>query len=133
MHRFLKSLRGKIRGKMQQFPGRIHDAGLATMRTFREFDGAYTAPIHGFASADDYWTRASCGPGLSRIALPTLLVNAQDDPFLPAACFPIEAAKESKYFHLETPANGGHVGFISFNSEKEYWSERRAADFLEEL
>lgn len=133
MRRFLRSLRKKIRGKTRQFPGQIHDAGLDVMRTFREFDGAYTAPMHGFASADDYWTRASCEPGLSRISLPALLVNAQDDPFLPSACFPTAAASSSRYFHLETPARGGHVGFISFNAEKEYWSERRAAEFLEGL
>jgi predicted alpha/beta-fold hydrolase len=133
MRRFMRSLRGKIRGKMEQFPGRIHDAGLETMRTFREFDEAYTAPIHGFASADDYWTRASCGPGLIQISVPALLVNAQDDPFLPPRCFPIEPAEASNRFFLETPPWGGHVGFVSFNSDKEYWSERRASEFLEGL
>lgn len=133
MRRFLKSLRGKIRGKMRQFPGRINDEGLDAMRTFREFDGAYTAPLHGFASADEYWALASSAPGLARIAVPTLLVNAQNDPFLPTGCFPREEAEASAYFFLETPACGGHVGFVSFNTEKEYWSERRAAEFLEGL
>ena len=133
MARFLKSLRGKVRGKMRQFPGKIHDSGLDAMRTFREFDGAYTAPLHGFASADDYWTQASCRPGLARISVPALLVNAEDDPFLPAACFPRPEAEASAHFFLETPKRGGHVGFLSFNEEGEYWSEQRAAGFLEGL
>jgi predicted alpha/beta-fold hydrolase len=133
MRRFLKSLRIKIRHKMQQFPGKIHDTGLDAMRTFREFDGAYTAPLHGFASAHEYWTQASCGPSLLRIPVPALLVNALDDPFLPAACFPREEAEASGPFFLETPEHGGHVGFISFAADGEYWSERRAAEFLEGL
>ncbi len=130
MRRFLRSLRGKVREKMARFPGRLSDAGLDTMRTFREFDGAYTAPMNGFASAEDYWTRASCQPALPRIAVPTLLVNALDDPFLPPACFPVEEARASASFHLETPRRGGHVGFVSFNPQNEYWSERRAVEFL---
>jgi predicted alpha/beta-fold hydrolase len=133
MRRFLRSLSGKVRGKMLQFPGRIHDAGLDTMRTFREFDGAYTAPLHGFASADDYWMQASSRPGLARVSVPALLVNALDDPFLPAACFPRDEAAASTRFFLETPERGGHVGFISFNAQGEYWSEHRAVEFLEGL
>jgi len=133
MRRFLKSLRGKVRGKMRQFPGKIHDTGLDAMRTFREFDGAYTAPLHGFASADDYWSQASSRARLARIAVPALLVNAQDDPFLPAACFPREEAEASDLLFLETPERGGHVGFLSFNAQGEYWSEQRAAEFLAEL
>ncbi len=130
MRRFLRSLRGKVREKMVRFPGRLDDAGLNAMRTFREFDGAYTAPMNGFASAEDYWTRASSKPALARITVPTLLVNALDDPFLPPACFPVEEARASRSFFLETPACGGHVGFVSFNSQKEYWSEQRAVEFL---
>lgn len=133
MRRFLRSLRGKVREKMVRFPGRLDDAGLDAMRTFREFDGAYTAPMNGFASAEDYWTRASSKPALGRITVPTLLVNALDDPFLPQACFPVEEARASGSFHLETPAQGGHVGFVSFNAENEYWSERRAVEFLGEI
>jgi uncharacterized protein len=83
MRRFLQSLSGKIRQKMHLFPGQVEDKGLDAMRTFREFDGAYTAPMHGFASAEEYWEKASCGPVLSDIAVPTLLVNARNDPFLP--------------------------------------------------
>ncbi len=131
MRRFLQALSKKIQQKMEVFPGQVSDTGLETMRTFREFDGAYTAPLHGFASAEDYWARASSAPMLGRISIPTLLVNARNDPFLPEACFPWEAARQSRSFFLEAPKSGGHVGFIAFNSKGEYWSETRAMAFLE--
>lgn len=130
MNRFLGNLRKKIRGKMAAFPGELSDAGLDAMRTFREFDGAYTAPLHGFSSADDYWARASCRPVLGRIAIPALLVNAWDDPFLAPECFPFTEAEANPFFHLEAPRSGGHVGFVSFNRRDEYWSESRAVAFL---
>ncbi len=132
MQRFLIRLRGKIREKMALFPGQIQDTDLDAMRTFREFDGAYTAPLHGFASAEDYWQRASCQPVLGRIALPTLLVNARNDPFLAPACFPEEAARENPFFHFEAPPIGGHIGFVAFNARNEYWSETRTIEFLNE-
>jgi len=131
MRRFLTRLRGKIREKMVLFPGQIHDTRLDTMRTFREFDGAYTAPLHGFASAEDYWQRASCKPVLARIAVPTLLVNARNDPFLGPECFPREEARSNPHFYFEAPRSGGHVGFVSFNAKNEYWSETRAIQFFE--
>jgi len=130
MNRFLGNLRKKIRGKMKVFPGQLSDAGLDAMRTFREFDGAYTAPLHGFSSADDYWTRASCRPVLGRLAIPALLVNARNDPFLAPECFPFAEAEASADFHFEAPRSGGHVGFVSFNRRNEYWSETRAVAFL---
>lgn len=130
MGRFMRSLRTKIRGKIKQFPGQLTDEGLEVMRTFREFDGAYTAPLNGFESAEDYWARASSKPFLNRIAVPALLVNARNDPFLPEECFPEEAAANSECFHLEAPRDGGHVGFVSFTRSGEYWSEKRAVEFL---
>ena len=130
MRRFLHRLREKIRQKMILFPGQIHDVGLDAMRTFREFDGAYTAPLHGFASAEDYWRQASCKPVLGRIAIPTLLVNARNDPFLGRKCFPWEAARENPNLFFEAPRSGGHVGFVTFNPQNEYWSETRTTAFL---
>jgi len=133
MDRFLGSLRIKIREKMHRFPGQLDDAGLDAMRTFREFDGAYTAPLHGFASAEDYWQRASCAPVLSQIAIPTLLVNAGNDPFLAPACYPVAAARESATLSLEIPSSGGHLGFVTCDQENEYWSETRAVEFLSKV
>lgn len=131
MDRFLASLRAKVRAKMKRFPDDLPDRGLDAMRTFREFDDAYTAPLHGFRSAEDYWTRASCAPELPRVAVPTLLVQARNDPFLAPECFPAAAACGSRAFFLEVPAEGGHVGFTPRRG-REYWSETRAADFLAE-
>lgn len=129
MARFLRDLRRKIRAKMAVFPGQVSDAGLDAMRTFREFDGAYTAPLHGFRDAADYWKRASCRPVLGRIAVRTLLVNARNDPFLPAECFPECEARDSAWFHLDAPREGGHLGFLPARPGP-YWSERRAVEFL---
>lgn len=130
MDRFLVNLRAKIRGKMKMFPGELSGSGLDAMRTFREFDGAYTAPLHGYRDAEDYWARASSKPVLGRITIPALLVSARNDPFLPQECFPEEAARNSEHFHLEAPRCGGHIGFASFAARGEYWSETRAVDFV---
>jgi predicted alpha/beta-fold hydrolase len=128
MRRFLKSLRQKIRDKAALMPGQIDVDGLEALRNFPQFDDKYTAPMHGFDSADAYYQYASSGRYLSGIRVPTLLVNAQNDPFLPASCFPREAAAHSPSVFLETPAAGGHVGFAESNGE--YYSERRAVEFL---
>jgi predicted alpha/beta-fold hydrolase len=133
MRRFLKSLRAKIREKMCRFPGMISDEGLDQIRTFREFDDTYTAPIHGFNSANEYWRRCSCLNKLQDIAIPTLLINARDDPFLTPSCYPIEQAQNSDTFHLEIPQQGGHIGFIQFNQGRAYWSEQRTLEFLQTI
>lgn len=133
MNRFLVSLRIKIREKIRRFPGQLDDAGLDAMRTFREFDEAYTAPLHGFASAEDYWQRASCGSVLSRITIPTLLVNASNDPFLAPPCYPMATARESSALTLEVPPSGGHLGFVTCHQNNEYWSETRAVEFLSKV
>lgn len=130
MERFLREMRSKIRAKKQLFPDQLDLTGLRRIRTFQEFDDRYTAPIHGFRDAADYWRRNSCRQFLPKITLPTLLVNAANDPFLGPGCYPVEEAANSPCFHLETPATGGHVGFAAFGNRGEYWSETRAADFL---
>ena len=88
---FLRSLRQKIRVKAQQHPDRVSTEALRTITTLRGFDDAYTAPLHGFRDADDYYRRASSKPVLSKIAVPTLLLNAANDPFLPPACTPTQS------------------------------------------
>jgi len=72
----------------------------------------YTAPIHGFKDADDYWTRSSSKPWLQQIQIPTLLINARNDPFLPAAALPHDG-EVSESVTLDFPNFGGHVGFVS--------------------
>lgn len=129
METFLRSLRSKVRAKMQMFPGELEDRGLDKIRTFAQFDNFYTAPLHGFSSAEDYWSKASSKPGLFLIPIPTLLVNAKNDPFLDKECFPIEIAQQSSRFFFEMPQSGGHVGFMSRGEV--FWSERRALEFIQ--
>lgn len=131
MKRFLKMLHDKIRAKMEKFPGQLDDKGYEKIKTFRQFDDRYTAPMNGFKDAEDYWQRSSCKPLIPDIAIPTLLVNAQNDPFIAEACYPIAEAKASPNFFLEMPKSGGHVGFISFDQDGAYWSDRRMIKFLE--
>ena len=133
MQRFLATLHGKIRAMMKVMPGKIDDCGYERLRNFKDFDDRYTAPIHGFKDAEDYWRKCSCRPFLADIQVPTLLVNARNDPFLADACYPIEEARENPHLHLEIPEAGGHVGFGNFNSGAEYWSETRAVPFLDQM
>ena len=130
--RFLRDLREKIRQKHRRFPADLDVAGLDRIATLRDFDDRYTAPVHGFKDAADYYARCSCLPLIPRITIPTLLVSAANDPFLPAACYPTEAARGHPHFYLEMPRYGGHVGFVAFNGDGAYWSEQRAAAFLAE-
>ncbi len=130
MRRFLLSLRKKIRAKMKTMPGKIDDRDYGQLRTFKDFDDRYTAPIHGFSDAEDYWRKCSCRPVLKNISIPTLLINARNDPFLAEPCYPVSEAGANPNLHLEMPASGGHVGFITFNHQGEYWSESRAISFL---
>ena len=130
MKRFLRLLRQKIRMKMAVMPGRLNDDGYERIRNFKDFDDRYTAPVHGFENAEDYWKKASSQPFLRQISVPTLLINAADDPFLTEPCFPVDEAKDNPFLLLEIPDHGGHVGFVTFNRSGEYWSESRVVSFL---
>lgn len=129
MEYFLRTLRKKMRLKAQQFADFPDTSGVDSMRTFAEFDGHFTAPVHGFSSAHDYWSRASCAPRLHNVRIPTLLINAADDPFMTPSCFPYDQARANPYLHLEVPPHGGHVGFVTLQSHNVYWTEQRAAAF----
>jgi predicted alpha/beta-fold hydrolase len=131
MKRFLRSIGPKIREKAERMPGEIDAAGFHKIRTFLELDDRYTAPIHGFRNAEDYFEKSSARQFLPRIRIPTLLINARNDPFLAEPSFPYEEAALSEFFHFEAPASGGHVGFVTFGNNGEYWSETRTLEFLE--
>lgn len=127
---FLRMLRRSIQQKAEVWPDEISDKHFGRIRTLTDFDDCYTAPLNDFDSAADYYRQASSRPFLERIRVPTLLVNAADDPFLAPPCYPADIARGHPYFHLEIPKKGGHVGFVRFGSRGEYWSETRAAAFL---
>ena len=129
MARFLRSLGAKVEEKAARFESVPDPGPVRRMRTFAEFDGHVTAPLHGFASADDYWARSSSKPLLGEIRVPTLLVQALDDPFLSAACYPRAEADRNPHLTLLAPRYGGHVGFVAPGGE--YWSETVAGQFLD--
>ncbi len=130
MRRFMRQLREKIRLKARRFPGRLDTTGLNKMKTFLDFDNRYTAPMHGFKDARDYWARCGSLTQIPKIDHPTCLINALDDPFLTRSCYPHDLAKKNPHFVLLTPRHGGHAGFVTFNREKLYWSEQLAVKLL---
>ena len=109
---FIGTLKPKILAKIAAHQLKIDPASVMACATFREIDDLYTAPIHGFKDAIDYWTRASSKPWLQHIQIPTLLINARNDPFLPAAALPQDGEISASVI-LEIPQSGGHVGFVS--------------------
>jgi hypothetical protein len=129
LNRFLKKLSVKIKEKSKRFPKLINAEGFDQIKSFREFDNRYTAPLHGFKNADDFYERASCGPYLPTIQKPVLIVNAWSDPFLPTSCYPTDFAKSHQYVYLETPKYGGHTAFL-LAGKKENWMELRALEFI---
>ncbi len=129
---FLQSLRKKAKYKITQFPNaNLNKAKIAKAATFTEFDNYFTAITHGFKDADEYWTKSSSKQFLTLIKIPTLLISAQDDPFLNESCYPYKEAEQHEFFHLLTPKYGGHVGFYtSFKQEDNYWLEYQILDFF---
>jgi len=108
---FLRTLVPAARAKAGRFPGRIDMQRAARARTLRDFDDAVTAPLHGFLGADDYYARSSAGPLLGAVRLPTLLLHAANDPFLPQAALP-RRERLPAAVTLEVTDRGGHVGFV---------------------
>ena len=131
---FLRSLRRKAALKRATFPDGVSARGVERLRTLYAFDDAVTAPLHGFADASDYYAQSSALGWLSRIRLPSLLLSAADDPFLPAEVLEevrvIAAA--NTHLHLDFVERGGHVGFISGQVpwRPVYYAERRLFDFF---
>ena len=107
---FLRTMLPKAMRKWQQHPGLFSKSKLASARTLYEFDNAFTAPVHGFLDTDDYWCRASAKPVLSRIRVPALILNAKNDPFVPASSLPTQSDVASCVCCWQ-PKDGGHVGF----------------------
>lgn len=128
---FLRTLRRKMREKYEMFPDLFDISNIDSIRTFKEFDDAFTAPLNGFADAEDYWEKASCLRFLPEIAVPTLLINAQNDPFLSENCYPRREAEENPHLYLLMPEQGGHVGFPTIVGKTVGWLENVIVDFLE--
>ncbi len=109
---FLRTLKRNATEKLRRYPGLFDERRMSAANSLYEFDDVVTAPLHGFAGADDYWRKASSKPWLTGIRLPTLVLNAQNDPFLPAQALPL-ARQAAASVRLEFPRQGGHVGFVT--------------------
>ena len=131
--RFLRSLKRKIKDKFSPENRSVDLGKLPDLNDFFSFDDAVTAPLHGFAGADDYYSRSSSRQFLQFIDVPTLLLHARDDPFMTEAVIPAET-ELSEYLRLELAPRGGHIGFVSgrMPGYAGYWLERRIIRFFDE-
>lgn len=128
--RFLKSLKLKVLAKAKVVSG-IDSSHVAKIKSLVEFDNYYTAPLHGFRDALDYYEQCSSIRFIEAIQRPTLIVNALNDPFLSPECYPDQIRNPNLTIHY--PAHGGHVGFTLFNKNGLYWSEQKALQFISNL
>ncbi|TAF50011.1 MAG: alpha/beta fold hydrolase [Sphingobacteriia bacterium] len=130
--RFLRKLGVKIKAKALLFPDHIDATGYDKIKWFEEFDDRYTAPLHGYTSAADFYEKASVGPHLHKLNIPSLLVQAANDPFLLDNCFPRELAAQHDWLHVEITQQGGHCGFME-KGKVFSWAEARALAFAEQF
>jgi predicted alpha/beta-fold hydrolase len=129
---FVTSLRERMQRKAVLFPDAYDLSPLKGIRTLREFDEAYTAPHGGYANADDYYERSGARHVLGNIAVPTLIITARDDPFIPYRIFQTPAIQNNPRIRLVAPSRGGHCGFIQKPRPVEdwYWAENRLLEFI---
>ena len=132
---FLRSLRRRLRLKHELYPERYDTSDLHLVRTIRDFDERYTSHDGGFRDADDYYTRASALPLIKRITRPTLIIHAQDDPFIPFAPFRHSSILDNTNVVLLAPEHGGHVGFVAdhLNQPDRFWAENQIVEFCQHL
>jgi len=129
---FVRHLKGRMRRKEQTRPGGFDLAPLERIRTIRAFDEAYTAPHHGFQGATDYYHRASAIRVVGQIRIPTLILAAEDDPFVPASQFREAALRDNPSIVVRVERHGGHCGFVgeAVNGFDGYWAEETAVRFI---
>jgi predicted alpha/beta-fold hydrolase len=130
---FVRGLRGLVERKAALYPNLYDIRRMQRLRTVRDFDELYTAPYGGFAGADDYYERASAVGFVPRIRVPTLVIQAQDDPLVPFAPLRCAGLSANPSVVAATPPHGGHVAFVSADKEERFWAEGRLADFCRGL
>jgi predicted alpha/beta-fold hydrolase len=127
--RFLKKLKAKMAQKADQFPDILDWQILDSIHDFDAFDTHITAKLHGFKDACDFYSSVSADNWMPQISIPTLVINALNDPLLGKECYPVELAEKHEFIYLEMPKRGGHTGFMV--SGMEYtWAEGRFLEFL---
>ena len=127
--RFLRKLKVKIEIKADRFPGKVDLSNFKKIKVWRDFDELFSAPLNGFESADAFYEYASAKNYMAGITIPTLLVNALNDPILTPECSPRELCEKHPLIYLESPKYGGHCGFAQSGSSSA-WSEQRAWEFV---
>lgn len=130
LNRFLVTLKAKMLLKAKLHPGHFSGVKIEKIQDFIDFDNQITAPLCGFKDAVHYYIECSSKRSIPHIKIPTLIVNAQNDPFLHPSCFPHEECQKSASVIFESPYDGGHQGFIKREISGSYWSEERAVKFL---
>ncbi len=130
---FVRRLKKRIRTKQRLFPQLYDLSKLPLVHTIKDFDEYYTAAAHGFANADDYYYQSSSARVLKQIRIPTLIIHAQDDPFIPFTPLRDRALADNPYIFLMETKRGGHVAFISVRrtGEDRFWAENRALEFCQ--
>lgn len=128
-NRFLGKLKHKMALKAEQFPELIDKDLLQRVKSFDEFDTFFTAKLHGFRDASDFYRSVSADNWMAQIAIPTLIINALNDPLLGEKCYPVKLAESTSEIFLEMPKRGGHTGFTLANQEF-MWAEHRLFEFL---
>jgi predicted alpha/beta-fold hydrolase len=130
---FVRHLKRRLRRKARAWPGRFDLGPLGSIRTIRAFDEAYTAPHHGFRDAADYYHRASALRVVDRIRVPTLILSAEDDPFVPPDQFRHPAVTGNPFITVVLTPHGGHCAFIAAAAGRDrYWAERAVIEFVTE-
>jgi uncharacterized protein len=127
-NRFLKSLKKKVIDKAT-LRGDIDITNINSIKTLKDFDDRYTSVLHGYRDAIDYYSQCSSIRFVEAIPIPTLIVNAKNDPFLSEDCYPATLLANHPHVKIEMPTHGGHVGFAQFNKKGLFWSEERALHF----
>jgi uncharacterized protein len=130
---FLRTMKAKVRAKAALYDGQVDVKAALRARTFAEYDRLVTAPLYGFADERDYWTRSSSGPYLDGIRRPCLLINAANDPFIPASTLPEAEVARSPWLEAAFVPEGGHAGFLEGPWGARSWAERQAIAFLRRL
>ncbi len=130
--RFLKSLKSKVTIKARS-RRELDTSKLAHIKSLADFDDHYTAPLHGFRDAADYYFQCSSIRFVGKIKTPTLIINTLNDPFLSQECFPTALLERHPFVKLQILDRGGHVGFTQFNKNGLYWSEERALEFFSDF
>lgn len=130
---FVRDLKRRMRRKDRSWPGRFDLSKLSSIRTVRSFDAAYTAPHFGFQDAEDYYYRASAMRVVDRIRIPTLMITAEDDPFVPSAPFRAPEITGNPNVTLHLCRHGGHCGFVGPRDGEDdgYWAENRIVEFVQ--